>query len=199
MEKSSSGKKRPREVHKLDYNTKCICCDKRCDEAHKKIKQYNPKAPPFYLVLPSNPKPLTSRSTPGRLAERAKKEKRRARYLAALPGAATTRVNDERYSEETKFRISSTHYPSDITDLATQRGKGGWSLPNEISAELASKIHSEKGLAYTPTDKFEDGTYVPLPNVPIDKVISQVGQLEKQHKSAASRTPITARKGVKTR
>ena len=34
-------------------------------------------------------------------------------------------------------------------------------MPNEISAKLAIKIHREKGLAYTPTDKFDNGTYVP--------------------------------------
>ena len=127
-------------INKFDYNTKCICCDERCDEAHKKIKRFKPKAPSFYLDLPSNPKPLNSRSTPGQLEKRAKKEKRRARWLAALPSAATARVNDERYSEKTRFTISSTHFPRDITDLATQKSKG-WSLPNEISAELASKIH----------------------------------------------------------
>ena len=118
--------------------------------------------------------------------------------LAALPSAATTRVNDERYSKETKFVISSTHYPSEITNLATKNSKG-LSFPNEISAELANTLHKEKGLVYTQADKFEDGTYVPLPNIPIDQVISQVGQLEKQHKSAVSTTPITVRQGVKTR
>ena len=118
--------------------------------------------------------------------------------LAALPSAATTRVNDERYSKETKFVISSTHYPSEITNLATKNSKC-WSFPDEISAELTNALKKEKGLAYTPADKFEDGTYVPLPNVPIDQVISQVVQLEKQHKSAVSATPITVRQGVKTR
>ena len=104
------------------------------------------------MRLPSNPKPLKGRSTPSKLAKRAKKEKRRARLLAALPSAATTRVHDERYSKETKFVISSTHYPSEITNLATKNSKG-WSFPNEISADLANTLNKEKGLVYTQADK----------------------------------------------
>ncbi len=89
--------------------------------------------------------------------------KQRERMLHALPDAARQRVNHLDYSSEMRFRIASSHFHDNIFNLCMIGGS--LSLVESIPAEIALRLHRQ-GLSFTQSDKFNDVTYVPLPNIP---------------------------------
>jgi len=178
-----SNGKRKKGVSHTDYGTKCICSDPRCAAASKKIAKYEPDGDAFFS-LPMNPKPeseMVNKPTGQAKASRDARAKRRERMLKALPPAATIRANDPRYKKGTQFKIHASHFPRQIRYLVERNGsRPGANLPLSISVELKNQLHS-RGLAYTDADKFDDGTFVPLPNVPISEVESYAGELEEAY------------------
>ncbi|EJK73031.1 hypothetical protein THAOC_05371, partial [Thalassiosira oceanica] len=183
--------KEKRGVSKIDYGTKCICSNPRCAAASRKIGEYAPDEDTFY-DLPKNPKPeseMRDKPTGAVKAKRNARFKRRARMLKALPPAAKIRVDDERYKKGTQFKIHASHFPREIRNLSLSTGsKPGANLPFSIPSDLRNKLHN-LGLTYTDADKFDDGTFVPLPNVTIDRVQAYADHLEKEHVSASTITP----------
>ena len=84
--------------------------------------------------------------------------------LNALPHEATIRVNDSQYSEKTRHEIASLHFHVDIYNLC-KGTDGKASLIDSIPSELALRL-SRNGMSFTDADRYSDGTFVPLPNVP---------------------------------
>lgn len=204
---SNSKEKRgytPRGVEKCDYDrTTCICCDKRCDAAMTLLKEQNNDRY-AYFILPKEPKPEHQLANPPKNAQkrdRANKMKRRKRMLKALPAAATTRVNDEGYSSNTKFLIASLHFPDEVYLKCPKDNNGNRrlcdSIPSELANELSGKSNSE---TYTKADMYDDGTstYVPLPNVRPNDIFARGDTMRENKKRAAASTPAAAKKKTRS-
>ena len=58
-------------------------------------------------------------------------------------------------------------------------------MVDSIPGELARKLTNMNYKFEVPTDKLEDGTYVPLSNIRIKEIISYAEGLEKKHSRAA--------------
>ncbi len=157
-----------------------------------------------YFILPKEPKPEHQLANPpsnGQKRDRANKMKRRKRMLKALPAAATTRVNDEGYSSNTKFLIASLHFPDEVYLKCKKDCNGNRrlcdSIPSELANELSGKSNSE---TYTKADMYEDGTstYVPLPNVRPNDIFARGDTMRENKKRAAASTPAAAKKKTRS-
>ena len=183
-------RKRKREVSRYDYGTVCICCNPACDAAMRALQQHNPSRH-AYFDLPREPKPvaeLKSKPKPAQRKAREMKSQRRQRMLKALPRAATVRVNDERYQRNAQHKIASLHFHDDIYNRCKD-GEGKASLIDSIPTELALRLNRE-GLSFTETDKYQDGTYVPLPNVAPGDVVAYGDTLQSNAARAIETTPL---------
>ena len=89
--------------------------------------------------------------------------------LKPLPAAATDRATNEGYSSSSNFRIASLHFHNDIYELCKKPNK--LRLVESILVELAQKLN-EMELSFTQSDKFEDGSYVPLPNISQQDIVA---------------------------
>ena len=182
-----AGEKRKKAVLKTDYGSFCLCCDPECDKAMVLLKKHNIDRW-GYVNLPTKPKPeseLKRKPKPSNIRARKMKSLRRQRMLKALPDAAATRANDERYSSNSLFRIASLHFHDEIFNLMKVDGK--LSLIDSIPAETARRLDRDHGLRFTSTDKFDDGSYVPLPNVAPHDIVAAGEAM----RSTASRVLIT--------
>ena len=162
------GEKRKRGVSSRDYSTQCICCNPKCDDAMKYLQQVDPNRC-AYFELPSEPKPeseIKSRLKPEAKIKRKMKIQRRSRMLKALPDAATQWVNDKRYSSTAHFKIASLHFHDDIYNLCTRSSKGTITLVEEVPASLIASLKRHEYLEFTESDRYDNGAYVPLPNIP---------------------------------
>ena len=158
--------KKPK-VSNWTYDGRCICCNKGCDAAMAKLAKLAP-ARHAYVLLPQEPKALTSLKYKPNAKELLKRDKRslnRRRFLRALGPSAVERVNDVEFSSSTKFRIASLHFHEDIFQSFTRSKDNKIQMPMDIPASLARSL-SEQGLAFTNADRHSDGTYSPLPNYP---------------------------------
>ena len=89
--------------------------------------------------------------------------------LKALPSVPTDRATNNRYSSASQFRIASLHFHDDIYNLCKEQNK--LQLVDSIPSELAQKLN-EMGYAFRLSDKFEDGSYVPLPNISQQDIVN---------------------------
>ncbi|EJK46788.1 hypothetical protein THAOC_34527, partial [Thalassiosira oceanica] len=175
-------KEASKSVSWIDYGTKCLCSDQRCAATAEKIAQYDPNED-YYYSLPTEPKPeyeMVNKPTGAAKLKRDARTKRRTRMLAALPSAATTRANDSRYASGTELKIHASHFPIEIRHLSRCTGsKPRASLPFSISSDLMIQLHN-RGLTYTKADMFDDGTFVPLPNVTINQIQADLNNVRKR-------------------
>ena len=192
-----------RGVEKCDYATTCICCNKRCDEAMAILQEQN-KDRYAYFVLPKKPKPeqeLAYAPSKKERQDRENRTKRRTRMLAALPFQARLRVSDDRYSNNTKFRIASLHFPDEVYELCRKDGNGNRKLCDSIPATLANALSRKSNSeTYTQADQYTDGTltYVPLPNVRPDDIFARGDSMKADKKRAAACTPAAASKKTRS-
>ena len=174
-ETESSRKRKAKE-----YNTLCVCCNPFCDEAMENLKELNPKRYSYFEV-PSKPKDTTLLKGGLRknmVVKRQRKIHRRERFLAALGDAATARANDERYSRKTSMRIASLHFRDEIYNQCQLSARNCRLIIESITPELARQL-TEDGCPFTEDDKYaDDGSYVPLPNNPIEAARAYVDSLE---------------------
>lgn len=197
----ATNKKRKLNVARDDYGTFCLCCNPGCDKAMKLLKHLNPGRH-AYFDLPSNPKPveeLKNAPKPTKRRAREMKSQRRRRMLEALPDEATIRINDGRYSASTQFKIASLHFHDDIYNLCKGTDAKA-TLVDSIPSELALRL-GRAGFEFTAADKFPDGSYVPLPNVPPRDIVAYGERLEKESKQAATAAAVTpnVRRTIPTR
>lgn len=157
--------------------TTCICSDPKCDDAMAKLKINNPDRY-AYFIIPKEPMEVTTARPPEEVMKRKMRATKRKRMLAALPGIATTRVNDDRYSSFTKFKIASLHVHDKIYDICTKSKSGRILLPESIPAAMARDLSYNNSCTFTSTDKLDDGSYVPLPNVSLQTFTAYTDDLE---------------------
>ena len=91
------------------------------------------------------------------------------------------------------FEIASLHFHNEIFDLFSRKSDGKRiNAVSEIPATLAHSLSSQ-GCAFTPADRHEDGTYVPLPNYPVEKWEAYVSELEKKAVETQLATPKSSK------
>ena len=195
-ETAITSSKRKREVSQVDYGTKCLCCNPKCDEAHKKLKDFKPDRYAYFDV-PSQPKPesgLSRRPTKADKVKRARKSLKRQRFLKALGTDATTRASDPRYSKTSNKKFGSLHLHDEIYNLCERDKNNKIVLVDSIPSTLANRLTTEYDLKFTATDKFEDdSTFVPLPNVKPRDIVSYANDLESKAERSAKTSPPTSR------
>ena len=184
MSENNSGK-RKRNVNQEDYGTKCVCCGPKCDAAMAKLLKYNKKRH-AYFVIPKELQETKVKPRPEAAEKRARKSLKRERFLKALPRDATTRANDERYSESTRLLFASLHVHDKIFDICRPDERGNVFLVDSIPASMARELSRHHGCTFTDTDKFSDNTYVPLPNVRPKDFFDYADGLEKKALQAQS-------------
>ena len=82
--------------------------------------------------------------------------------LKALPSVTTDHTTNNGYSSVSQFEKASLHFRVDIYNLFKKPNK--LQLVDSIPLELAQKLNG-MGFVFTPSDKFVDGSYIPLPNI----------------------------------
>lgn len=120
--------------------------------------------------------------------KREMKSQQRRRMLKAMPHEISERVSDPRYGAGMKFCIASIHFHDNIYNICHNK-HGKEKLVESIPVMMANKL-SREGLTFTNTDKFPDGTYVPLPNIPPLTINEMAGQLQSQFANVAAAPPI---------
>ena len=189
-------KKRKVNVSPTKYGTKCICSDPDCDASMEKLKLYNPSRY-AYFTIPKEPGDLKDKPKPEQIRNRARKFTKRRRLLAALPSAATSRANDKAFSNKSIKQFASLHLHDKVYQLCTRDSRGHRKLVDSISPELARDLSKNHDLTFTTSDMFEDGTYVPLPNVTKQKFVTYANDLER--KSLSARVDVQTTPQMKTR
>ena len=185
-ERKTTGKttnKRKRTLSPTTYGTKCICGNPRCDEAMEKLKKYNPLRH-AYFAIPSEPKENKGRPRERLEIARARKILKRKRILAALPIPARVRSMDESYSNCSKKHFASLHLHDKIFNLCHKSKCGTTRLIDSIPAELASSLARDHDCQFTLADRYEQGDYVPLPNVAPRDFIEYANGLESRANSS---------------
>ena len=70
-------------------------------------------------------------------------------------------------------------------------------LVDSISAAIERRLTNETKCTFTKADTNEDGSYVPLPNVPISDVVEYGNTLETKVNRAVALTPPTVRQNTR--
>ena len=114
--------------------------------------------------------------------------------LKALPSVPTDRATNNRYSSASQFRIASLHFHDDIYNMCKKLNK--LKLVDSIPSELARKLNG-MGFAFTFSGKFEDGSYVPLPNISQQDMVN-FGDRYQQSMPSAATTPQPIRRETRS-
>ena len=184
MDSTETPTRKRKNVSRQEYGTKCVCCDPRCDVAMKKIAEHYPERYAYFLI-PKKPKDIESLKTklrPKQLTIREKKIKMRNRIIAALPRAAELRANDTRYSSTSQSHFASLHLPNCVFNLCP-KSNGTTRLVDAVPVNVAQSLNKEGRCLYTESDRYKDGTYVPLPNVPLKDMFAYADFLVKRNQN----------------
>ena len=110
----------------------------------------------------------------------------RRRILKALPKDAATCVNEDGYSSKSKFLIASLQFHDDICNLCKLPNKV--QLVESIPAGMGRKLNGI-GVAFMQADQLDNGSYVPLQNMPQEYVAGYSKRLKTNTNPNVAITP----------